>query len=126
MEYLKMFRKWKDMEEHNAQTILFTEGTPADVLYVILSGEVELSLRGESLGIEGVGGVIGEMAISPSAERNTTATAITDIKLARLTRYQLNMLMTKNTEFSLHVMAVLADRLRAVNHYITVQLDSTQ
>ena len=126
MKYLKMFRKWKDVEEHSAQTVIFAEGAPADSLYVILSGEVELSLRGEPLGTEGVGGLIGEMAISPSAARNTTATALTDIKLARLTRYQLNMLMTKNTEVSLHVMAILADRLRAVNHYITVQFDSTQ
>ena len=127
MKYLKkMFRQWKDVEEHSAQTVIFTEGAPADALYIILSGEVELSLRGESLGTEGVGGLIGEMAISPSAARKTTATALTDIKLARLTRDQLNMLMTKDTEFSLHVITILADRLRAVNHYITVQFDSIQ
>jgi len=124
MEYLKMFSQWKDVEEHSAQTVIFTEGTPADALYVIISGDVELSLRGEILGTERVGGIIGEMAISPSASRNTTATALTDIKLARLTRYQLNMLMTKNPEFSLQVMGVLADRLRAVNLYITAQFDT--
>ena len=126
MEYLKMFRKWKDVEEHSAQTVIFTEGAPAEALYVIISGEVELSLRGESLGTEKIGGIIGEMAITPSAERSTTATALTDVKLAHLTRYQLNKLMTKNTEFSLQVMAVLANRLRAVNQYITVQFDSVQ
>lgn len=126
MEYLKMFREWKDVEKYSAQTVIFTEGTPADVLYVIISGDVELSLRGESLGIEKTGGIIGEMAISPSALRNTTAAALTDVELARLTRYQLNMLMTRNPEFSLHVMGILANRLRAVNRYITFQLDSVQ
>ena len=126
MKYLKMFRKWKDVEEHSAQTVLFTEGASADALYVITSGEVELSLRGEPLGTEVPGGIIGEMAILPSAKRNTTATALTDVKLARLTRYQLEMLMSKNPDFSLHVMAILADRLRTVNHYITVQFDSAQ
>jgi CRP-like cAMP-binding protein len=126
MKYLKMFRQWKDVEEHSTQTVLFTEGAPADALYVITSGEVQLSLRGEPLGTEVAGGIIGEMAILPSAKRNTTATALTDVKLARLTRYQLDMLMTKNPEFSLHVMAILADRLRAVNHYITDQFDSAQ
>lgn len=126
MKYLKMFKKWKDVEEHSAQAIIFTEGAPADALFVILSGEVDLSLRGESLGAEGVGGIIGEMAISPAAARNTTATAITDVKLARVTRHQLNLLMTKNAEFALHVMAILANRLRAVNHYITAHLDSVK
>lgn len=124
MEFLKMFSHWKEVEEHKAQTVIFEEGTPADALYVILSGEIALNLRGERLGVEGVGGIIGEMAISPSATLKTTATSLTDVRLARLSRYQLNMLMAKNTEFSLQVMATLANRLRAVNQYITTQIES--
>ncbi len=126
MELLKTFRDWKDMVEFSAHTVIFPEGKPADVLYVIISGEVELTLRGERLVTEGVGSLIGEMAITHSATRSTTATALTDVKLARLTRYQLNMLMTKRTDLSLHVMAILANRLSAVNHTITVQPDSVQ
>ena len=126
MELLKIFRDWKDVVEFSEHTVIFPEGKPADVLYVIISGEVELTLRGEILGTEGVGGIIGEMAIIPSAKRSTTATSLNDVKLARLTRFQLNMLMTKNTDLSLHVMAILANRLRAVNRYITDQLDSVQ
>ena len=121
-----MFNHWKEVEEHKAQTVIFEEGAPADTLYVIMEGEVALNLRGERLGVEGVGGIIGEMAISPSATLNTTATSVSDVKLARLSRYQLNMLMTKNNEFSLHVMATLANRLRAVNQYITTQFESVQ
>ena len=124
MEFLKMFSHWKEVEEHKAQTVIFEEGAQAEALYVVLSGEVALNLRGERLGVEGVGGIIGEMAISPSAALNTTATSLTDVKLARLSRYQLNMLMAKNTEFSIHVMATLANRLRAVNQYITTQFES--
>jgi len=124
MKFLKMFNHWKEVEEHKAQTVIFEEGTPADALYVILSGEIALNLRGERLGVEGVGGIIGEMAISPSATLKTTATSLTDVRLARLSRYQLNMLMAKNTEFSLQVMATLANRLRAVNQYITTQIES--
>lgn len=124
MEFLKMFSHWKEVEEHKAQTVIFEEGAPAEALYVVLSGEIALNLRGERLGVEGVGGIIGEMAISPSATLKTTATSLTDVRLARLSRYQLNMLMAKNTEFSLQVMATLANRLRAVNQYITTQIES--
>jgi len=126
MELLKIFRDWKDVVEFDAHTVIFPEGKKADVLYVIISGEVELTLRGERMGTEGVGGLIGEMAITHSATRSATATALTDVRLARLTRYQLSMLMTKSTDLSLHVMAILANRLRAVNLYITDQLDSVQ
>lgn len=121
MEFLDKFRNWKDIEEHPAQTIIFAEGSPAEVLYVIISGEVELNLRGEPLDTAGGGDLIGETAISPSDTRNATAIALTDVKLASLDRDQLNQLMGESTEFSLHVMAVLANRLRAVNRFITQQ-----
>lgn len=122
MEFLKKFRNWKDVEEHPAQTVIFPEGNPADHLYVILSGEVELSLHGNMLEVEKTGGFIGEMALLDSAVRSATATALTDVKLARLDRDQLAGLMHENTEFSLQIMAVLANRLRAVNHYIATSL----
>lgn len=121
MEFLKLFRDWKDMEEYPARTVIFPEGSEADVLYVIMSGEVELSLRGKPLETEGVGGVIGEMAVSPSATRNATATTLTDVTLARLNRDQLGQMMSESTELSLQVMATLANRLRAVNQYIADQ-----
>jgi CRP/FNR family cyclic AMP-dependent transcriptional regulator len=122
MEYLKKFRNWKDTEEYPAASVIFPEGNPADHLYVILSGEVELSLRGNALDVEKPGGLIGEMALFESASRSSTATALTDVKLARLDRNQLAGLMNENTEFSLQLMSVLANRLRAINEYIATSL----
>lgn len=122
MEFLKKFRNWKDVEEHPAQTVIFPEGNPADHLYIILSGEVELSLRGNTLEVEKTGGFIGEMALFESAACSATATALTDVKLARLDRDQLAGLMHESTEFSLQIMSVLANRLRAINEYIATSL----
>jgi len=122
MEFLKAFRNWKDTEEYPAASVIFPEGKPADHLYVILSGEVELSLRGNALEVEKTGGLIGEMALFESANRGSTATALTDVRLARLDRHQLAGLMNENTEFSLQLMSVLANRLRAINEYIAAGL----
>ena len=121
MKFLEMFRDWEDIEECRARTVIFTEHDPAEVMYVILSGEVELTLHGEPLGLEGEGGIIGEMAMINSATRSATATALTKVKLARLNRDQFRLFVSENVDFSLHVMAVLANRLRAVNKYITTQ-----
>ena len=121
MTFLEMFRDWEDMEVHKANTVLFSERDPADSMYVIMSGEVELTLYGEPLGLESEGGIIGEMAMINSATRNATATALTKVKLARLNREQFRELVNKDPNFSLQVMAVLANRLRAVDHYITTQ-----
>ena len=121
MRFLEMFRDWENTEEHDARTVIFSERDPADVMYVILSGEIELTLHGEPLGAEGEGGIIGEMAIINSATRSATATTLSKVKLARLDRDEFKALIADNTEFSLHVMAVLANRLRAVDQYISTQ-----
>ena len=123
MKFLKQFRNWQDVEEYPAQSVIFSEGDPADMLYVILSGEVELSLHGKSLGTEVEGGIIGEMAMINSATRNATATAVSAVKLARLDRDQFRDMIGKSSKFSLHAMTVLANRLRAVDQYIISEID---
>jgi len=121
MRFLEMFRDWENTEEYDARTVIFSERDPADVMYVILSGEIELTLHGEALGAEGEGGIVGEMAMINSATRSATATTLSKVKLARLDRDEFKALIADNTEFSLHVMAVLANRLRAVDQYISTQ-----
>jgi len=121
MKFIEMFRDWKDVEKFPAKTVIFKEGDSADVMYVVLSGEIELTLHGEPLGMEGEGGIIGEMAMINGAPRSATATTLTKVKLARVNRDQFREFVSSNAEFSLHVMAVLANRLRAVDLYITTQ-----
>lgn len=124
MSFLEMFRDWEDVEEFPAQSVIFNEHEPADFMYVILSGEVELTLHGESLDEEGEGGIIGEMATINSATRCATATALTPARLARLDRNQFREIISDNSEFSLHVMAVLANRLRAVDQFISNKISA--
>ena len=122
MRFLDRFRDWNDVVEYSARAVIFTEREPADVMYVVIKGEVELTLHGEPLGAEAEGGIIGEMAMINATTRSATATSLTKVKLARLDREQFKVLVGENADFALHVMAVLANRLRAVNEHITSQL----
>jgi CRP/FNR family cyclic AMP-dependent transcriptional regulator len=126
MKFLKMFKTWEDVLEHPAQTVIFSACDTADVTYYILSGEVELTLRGESHGTEDAGKIIGVMAMIPSATHGATATSQTKVKLARLNRKQLRKLASENTDFSLHVMSILANRLRSIDKYITTQFAQSE
>lgn len=126
MKFLELFRDWEDVEEYDAGTVIFSEQDPADTMYFILSGEVGLTFRGEVLGSEKKGGFIGEMAMIDSATCSVTATAGDEVKLARLDREQLRSFIDKNTEFALHIMAVMADRLRTVDEYITTQFAQSE
>lgn len=121
MKFLEQFRDWDDLVEFPARTVIFSEKDVADVMYVIIKGEVELTLHGEPLGMEGEGGIFGEMAMINETNRSATATSLTKVKLAKLDHDTFREFVEKNTDFALHVMAVLANRLRAINEYITTQ-----
>ena len=120
MKLLEMFHDWEEIEEYSARTVIFSERDSADVMYIVISGEVELTLLNEPLGMESEGGMIGEMAmLRPAATRSATAKTLTKVKLARLDREQFRTLVSENTDFALHVMTILANRLIAANSYIT-------
>ena len=122
MNVLNLFKDWGDVREYGAGDVVFTDREPADAMFLILSGEVELQLHGEALSIESEGAMIGETAMLGSGSRSGTATARNDVKLARLDSAQLMDLMSKNPEFALHVMAGLANRLRAVDAFISTHI----
>jgi len=123
MKLLEMFNDWEDIEEYSARAVVFSERDAADAMYIVISGEVELTLLNEPLGMESEGGMIGEMAmLGPTATRSATATALTKVKLARLNRDQFRAVVGENTEFALHIMAVLANRLIVANSFIARQL----
>ena len=123
MNLQEMFRDWEDIVEFPKNTTIFSEWDPADFMYVVVSGEVELSLLGEPLGMEGPGGMIGEMAMIHSmGARSATAKTLNKVKMARLRRDQFRKLVSENTDFAFHIMEVLANRLIVANTFITRQL----
>ena len=119
MNFLRQLRKWSDVKDYPARSVIFTEGDAADYLYIILSGELELTLSGDLLSTESAGGLIGEMAIIESAQQGAEAITLTEVSLATFDRDQLSDFMLQNTEFSVHVLDVLASRLRLVDEYNT-------
>lgn len=121
-----LFNSWEDTVSLAAGTEILSEDSSADSVFLILAGEVELSLHGQSLGLESVGGIFGEMAMIASASGNPTARAVSDVKLARLSRDQFNKLIGQNPTFAQHALAVMANRLRTMNVYISAQLESRE
>ena len=121
MNILEMFRDWEDIVEFPRNTVIFSERDTADYMYVVMSGEVELSFLGEPLGMEREGGVFGEMAMINMSTRSATAKTLTKVKMARLNRDQFRKIVGENTDFAFHIMNVLANRLIVANTFITRQ-----
>ncbi|HZE39464.1 MAG TPA: Crp/Fnr family transcriptional regulator [Stackebrandtia sp.] len=99
---------------------IFTESEPGDSLYIVVSGKVKLGRRSADgrqnlLAVMGPADMIGELAIFDPGPRTATATALTDLKLARLGKSALRPWLTNRPEIAEQLLRVIARRLRRTN-----------
>lgn len=81
-------------------------------MYVVMEGEVSISLKSKLLATAKQGEIVGEMALVSSNLRSATVTAKTDCVLASIDQGSFEALLKHVPEFALHVMDVLASRLQ--------------
>jgi CRP-like cAMP-binding protein len=112
MDLLKLFSHSSDVESFPAGAVIFKAGDSANKMYVVLEGEVEIH-RGKSL-LEraGPGSLLGEMALIGDHTRTASATAASNCRLACINERRFLFLVQETPFFALHVMKVMADRIR--------------
>jgi len=116
MNLQSIFKNADNIRSFSAGSIIFSEGDPRDVMYVILDGEVEVRIKDKQLEIIGPGSVFGEMALIDSKPRSATAKARSDCRLAPVDEKQFLFMVPETPFFALHIMRVLAERLRRASH----------
>lgn len=109
------FREDTELESFASGAIVFREGEAGDRMYVVLYGEVALSINGRRVETIGSGGILGEMALVDSGARSATATVTQDAQLAPITAERFTLLVQKKPEFALQIMRLLAARLRRMD-----------
>jgi CRP-like cAMP-binding protein len=92
------------VSDFNKQTIaqgdlIFKAGDPADTLFVVQAGEIELmdAASGAVFATVGAGQSLGEQALVPGGIRGATARAKTEVQLLQITATELQDLMEKQT-----------------------------
>ena len=113
MNLLEVFKDSNDLVSFSAGTVIFAEGLKGDHMYVVVEGEVRISLHDKALSTALPGEIVGEMALINSDIRSATATAITDCLLVPIDQSSFQSMLRHVPEFTLHVMNVMADRLQA-------------
>ena len=98
-----------------AGDIIFRQGDPAEELFVIKSGQVEIRLGNRVLHTVPELGIFGEMALIDHSPRSATAVARTDVTLVPVGEKQFLFLVSRTPHFALNVMRTLAQRLRTTN-----------
>ncbi len=101
-------------------TLLFREGSPADALFVLLGGDVEISQEGAVLAEVGPGAVLGEMSLFRTvATRSATVMAICPVTAVRISGPQFRKKLAARDLAALtvvrNVAMQMADRVSALN-----------
>ncbi len=99
---------------------LFREGEPGNGrMYVLISGQARILVKGRVAEEANVGTIVGEMGIvSPHEARTASVEAITDCEFAELDAKQFHFLISQNPDFGMEVMRVLAERLRRTDQML--------
>ena len=100
--------------------VVFNEGEPGDSLYIVLSGKIKLSRRSPDgrenvLAVMGPSDQFGELSVFDPGPRTATATAVTDVRLARMPQTLLRPWIEAHPEVGERLLHVLARRLRRTN-----------
>ncbi len=95
--------------------VIFNEGDPGEVLFVIQSGEVEISRHGLS-GRRAVarlvaGEFFGEMSVVVGEARTARAVAVTECRLLELDAETLEAMCVERPEIAIRIIRRLTDRL---------------
>ena len=113
MNLLEVFKDSDELVEFPAKAVIFTQGAEGNYMYVVMEGEVFISLGDKVLATALPGEIVGEMALINADIRSATVTAKTDCLLALIDQKSFESLIKHVPEFSLHVMNVLANRLES-------------
>jgi len=114
-------------KEYLAGEVLFREGEPGDVMFVIQSGVVRITKtvgrEQRPLATLGRGEFIGEMAILNSKPRTATATVMEDARCLIIGAKTLETMVSTNSEIALRLVKKLARRLDAADELIQLLLN---
>jgi CRP-like cAMP-binding protein len=112
--------------EFPAETVLFEEGQPGHVMYIVVAGEIEIRRRvGDAervLAVLADGEFFGEMAILSGRPRSATAVVRSAARLLVIDGTTFEAMLRARPEIALRLIKALAARLEATNQHVELLL----
>jgi CRP/FNR family cyclic AMP-dependent transcriptional regulator len=107
--------------DYPRSSAIFSEGELGDRLYIILSGKVKLGRhapdgRENLLAVMGPSDMFGELSVFDPGPRTSSATAVTEVRLATMDRANMREWIARRPEIAEQLLRVLARRLRRTNN----------
>lgn len=119
LDLTQLFKHSDGIFEFAPFSTIFEEGSPGDCMYVLLEGDVTISIKATDVWQVRKGEIFGEMALIDHRPRSATAIARTSVRAARIDDERFMFMVQQTPFFSLHVMRVIVTRLRALDETIS-------
>ncbi len=115
METLHIFRNASDARALSAGADLFRQGDAADLMYILVEGEVDILLGNTVVDTVGPETILGEMAMIGSEPRSATVRAKTICRVVPIDQKRFQFLIQQTPYFAIEVMRILAHRLQKMD-----------
>ena len=106
----------------SAGDLLIREGDPGDAMFVVVSGELEVTKRAgateQPLAHVGPGAIQGEIAALQGTERQASVRAVTDVEVLRIPREGLLALLDSGPDAALALVRTVLERLRSLELFV--------
>ena len=112
MNLAELFQHETDLKSVPAGQPLFKEGEQGDLMFVLMSGIAAIIVNKRVVETATAGAIVGEMAMIDDESRSATVVAKSDCRFFPIERNRFNFLVQQTPNFAIHVMRVIADRLR--------------
>jgi CRP-like cAMP-binding protein len=97
---------------------LFREGEPSGAMFVVVEGELEITIRGITMERVGPGGIVGELGIVDASPRTASVGATVDSRVAEVPAKRFEALVQQAPALATLVVKVMAQRLKKMNQYL--------
>jgi CRP-like cAMP-binding protein len=109
---LRRIARLADYDAAKSGEVIVREGRRGNELYVIVSGDAEVSRGDETVATLAAGDYFGELAVLHPAPRTATVTATTDIELLIVTARELAILLSDVPLFARKLLSGMAGRIQ--------------
>ena len=118
METLHLFRHASDTRSLSAGEYLFRQGEAADLMYILVEGEVDILVEDTIVDTVGPETVLGEMAMIDAEPRSASARAKTVCRVVPIDQKRFQFLIQQTPYFAIEVMRILAHRLQKMDIWL--------
>ena len=94
-----------------AGRVLMKEGQSAHEMFIVVSGELEVTVEGEHIATIGPGGFAGEMALLTRSQRHATVTAITEVDVLHIDGRAFSNILEQAPQIAIQMLPIVASRV---------------